>query len=95
MILKTVISMTDKVTFYRHVEPAAPYPQASLKAFGEEYRTFQILRNNDEYLLYSIHTNEGGIPPLALRGHFTTKDKAKIAIDEFFLKQGLPVKQES
>jgi hypothetical protein len=80
-------SMTEKVTFYRHVEPAVPYPQANLKVFGEEYRSFQITRNNDEYLLYSIHTRDGRTPPVALRGDYTNKDKARLAIDEFFRKQ--------
>jgi hypothetical protein len=86
--LSVMLSMTeqttmDSVKFYRHVEPiAAPIPLHSEFA-GFEYRTFQIVRKDSNYMLWSIELGDGSKPPIQLRSSFTNKDMAIAKIDQF------------
>jgi len=75
--------MTDLNKYFKTVENQAsskPVPFGA-ELVAEEYRGFLISRAGTDYLLYAIETKEGGVPPLDLRGSFTTKSKAQAHID--------------
>ena len=81
--------MTELSRYYKTVESQAtskPIPFGS-ELIAEEYRGFLISRANSEYLLYGIETKEGTLPPLDLRGSFTTKSKAQAHVDYWWEKE--------
>lgn len=81
--------MTDLAKYFKAVEAQAtskPIPFGS-ELIAEEYRSFLISRAGSDYLLYAIETKEGTLPPLDLRGSFTTKNKAQAHIDYWWEKE--------
>src|SRR5882762_2678340 len=58
-----------------------PEPEA-LEIIGHEHRGFYATRDRHPSL-YSIQTIEGGKPPAALQGNFTSVTVAKTRIDGF------------
>lgn len=70
--------------YYLFREPtklSSPPPNSELAAY--EYRGWLIARSNHDYILWSIKTLDGGLPPVALRSDFTTKDKAQKFVDDY------------
>lgn len=81
--------MTDLTQYYKAVVPQAssnPAP-VGVEVVAEEYRGFLISRADTEYLLYRVETKEGGMPPLDLRGSFTTKSKAQEHVDRWWTNE--------
>lgn len=73
--------------YYKEREYSAPYKPPSSELFAIEYKGFLVTKDSSEYLLWGIKTLEGGKPPIPLRSSFTTKDKAMIHIDTFWLTE--------
>jgi hypothetical protein len=72
----------DEVTLFRQVKPVANPAPLNSEAFGFEYRSFDIVRADTNFMLWSIRTRDGKVP-VPLRGSFTTKDKAIAQVDNF------------
>jgi hypothetical protein len=87
MVSPMVISMAEQITLYRHVQPVAPPIPKDSEAFGVEYRTFYVVRDDLNYMLWSIKTADNGKPPLRLRSSFTNKQKAMVEIDSFLAEE--------
>lgn len=78
--------VTNKTVYYKYVVPidTTPPDWFGHQIFAEEYRDFIVCRTDYEYLLWSIKTKDHEEPPIRLRGHFTTQEKAKATIDQFY-----------
>ena len=79
----------NKTTYYKYVEPitATPRDWFGYQLYAFEYRNFLVARTDHEYLLWSIRTKDDGNPPIRLRGHFTSQERAKAAIDQFYREE--------
>lgn len=85
---------TPKVRLLRYEEPASAYPTGlNIKDAGEEYRGFQIIREEKDYLMYRIFLKDGSQPPVSLRGAFTTKPRGKLTIDDFWHQEEKDLKR--
>jgi hypothetical protein len=83
----------EKVTYFRYKEPQQPDPYnwfgMGMEEYGTDYRGFMIVRRDRETTLYEIKTKEDGIPPIPLRGSFTSQGKCMYYIDQFHRKEEL------
>ena len=66
--------------------PVSPPANARLVGSGFQYKGFYLDRDR-EFLLWSIETLDRGTPPVALRGRFTSQDRAKREIDDFLVEE--------
>jgi hypothetical protein len=73
-----------KADVYKIIErPTVGYPSVDLALWAEEYRGFQVCRENDHNTLYMIKTLDGSPTPIKLQGSFTAKNRGKKQIDDY------------
>ena|SRR5258708_37996320 len=78
------LSETHGAKYYKYMEPVSSYPPANSALYAFEYKGFIVSREGTDYILWCIKTLEDTLPPLSLRGRFTTKQLATNHIDAFW-----------